>query len=123
MAFTKWAVLLTLVAAPMLSAQQPANSGSVEIRNGFFTGAEFLDMSASEQSLYAPGLVDGILLAPLFGAPKNNLLRIEQCITGMTNMQVAALLTAHLKAHPEEWHRHAHAAMYRALKERCPQLP
>jgi hypothetical protein len=39
----------------------------------------------------------------------------------MTDQEVAAILTTHLRGKPEIWHQGAHVAMYQALIARCPQ--
>jgi hypothetical protein len=93
----------------------------VAIHNGFGTGEQYLNMSEPEQRAYAAGTINGILLAPLFGAPKKNLRRIENCVTGMTDSQVAAILTKYLRDNPSRWHETTHTSMYSALMESCPK--
>lgn len=107
-------ILLTLVSGLALSQV-------VEIHNGFGTGEEYLEMSLKEQRTYAMGLVNGMLLAPMFGAPKTRMLRLEQCITGMTDTQVAAILSKYLRDNPSRWHETPHTSMYAALIDSCPK--
>jgi hypothetical protein len=92
----------------------------VLIQNGFGTGEEYLKMSPLEQRAYAMGIVNGMLLAPLFGAPKDRMFRFESCVTGMTDSQVAAILTKYLRDNPGRWHETPHAPMYTALMKACP---
>ncbi len=93
----------------------------ITIRSGFDSGEGYLQMSQSEQRAYAIGVVNGMLLAPLFGAPKNKMLQIENCLGGMSDSQVAAILAKYLRNNPGRWHETPHAPMYTALLESCPK--
>ena len=116
-------VLASIVLAATSAAAhwQGRSVDPVTIHNGFLTGTEYLALPEEGRWFYAAGLVDGILLAPLLGAPQANLVGVETCVTGMDNHQAAAILTAHLRMRPEIWHTSAHTAMYAALVERCPK--
>lgn len=94
---------------------------SVTVHNGFVTGQEFLDGSTQMRRYYAAGLIDGMLLAPLFGASKDDLKWVEACVVNMTDTQVAAILEKELRDHPERWHESAHVIMFAALRSRCPK--
>lgn len=81
-----------------------------------------LALSSAGKDSYAAGLIDGMSLAPMFDAKATGRLdKIAQCLTGMSDTQVAAILTAHLRSKPESWHFGANHAMYQALVERCPK--
>jgi hypothetical protein len=67
------------------------------------------------------GLVDGMLLAPFFGARPANMSRLHACVVGMDDEQLTAILSEHLKAHPEQWHQSVHVMLFTALSERCPR--
>lgn len=71
------------------------------------------------QRSYVAGALDGMFLAPLFGAPKAKLEWIENCTVGMTDAQIAAMVSKYLTDHPETWHQQAHIAVYAALKAPC----
>lgn len=64
-------------------------------------------------------LLDGSLLAPLFGASKANVLWLENCAEDMSNQQIAAILDRELTERPEMWHEGAHTTFYRAMLRRC----
>jgi hypothetical protein len=108
---------------------------AVAIHEGFYTGQAFRDSSEGQQNDYAAGLVDGMLLAPLFGAPKRPDFKpkemaptspaewLENCIQGMTNGQVVAILSKYLVDHPERRHQPAGPILFAALAETCPQPP
>jgi hypothetical protein len=44
-------------------------SGGVWIHNGFYKGRDSRQLSDGERRAYAAGIVDGMLLAPMLGAP------------------------------------------------------
>jgi len=115
MRFVSVLVLLSLCASPLVGlAADPEN-----IRSGFSTGEKYLNMTGAQKRYFAMGVVNGMLLAPLFGAPKENMATVEGCISGMTDSQVAAILTEYLKKHPEQWNETPHVPMYKALMEAC----
>jgi len=91
------------------------------IHNGFSTGEQFLNMPEAEKLAFSMGTVNGMLLAPLFGAPKERMLWIETCVLGMTDSQVTAIFEKYLRDNPSRWHQTPHAPMYSALKQACPK--
>ncbi len=91
----------------------------VLIHNGFITGNTFRAFDQVSKNVYVTGLVDGILLAPLYGAPKKNLEKIEKCTVGMTGQQIVAILEKYLRGNPERWHHGMHVISYSALGEAC----
>lgn len=93
---------------------------TVAIQSGFLTGEAYLNSSDSRQRAYAMGLVDGLFISPLFGAPKAEVRPYEKCVVGMSDRQVAAILTKYLREHPGRWHESAHVAFFAALKGTCP---
>ncbi len=78
--------------------------------------------STLERRAYATGVVDGMFLSPLFGAPKDGMAWFESCVEGMTDEQVAQILYKSVKENPADWHRSVHTEMYRALKKGCPAV-
>jgi hypothetical protein len=109
------AIVISAASVVATNQDQP-----VEVHNGFLTGRQFLDLPAGRMRAYAAGLVDGVFLAPLYGAPKARVARLEACVEGMTDTQVSAIISQHLKARPETWHQHAHTSFFRAMLDRCP---
>ena len=111
-----YCLVLFLVAVSLGNPQS-----SVHIHNGFLTGQEYLDFDARTQQGYAMGVVDGMLLAPMFGAPSDaaKLKSLANCIEGMSNAQVKAIIDKFLKDHPERWNDPMHAVTYTAMMEAC----
>lgn len=116
MRFLSSLVLLLITAGPLAGFSSAAQDN---IRSGFSTGEKYLSMTAAQKRYYSMGVVNGMLLAPLFGAPKENMAGLESCISGMTDNQVAAILTDYLDKHPAQWNETPHVSMYKALMEAC----
>lgn len=91
----------------------------VLIHQGFLNGNDYLGMSDIRQRTYAMGIVEGIMLSPWFGAPRSELGWFENCIEGMNDIQVAAIISKYLENHPGEWHKPLHFLTYRTMREAC----
>lgn len=108
--------------------QNPAKASSgrsnenevVIIHTGFITGQKFRDLSELQKRSYAAGMLDGMLLAPLFGAAKERTGWFEACVTGMSDEQLAAILSKYLSDNPTRWHESVHLLFYSALHSTCP---
>ena len=112
----------SIVLAVMLALSVPAWAARpVTIHEGFLlTGQGYLGLSEVEKSAYAMGIIDGMLLAPLFGAPDDGKVsKLGRCATGMTNEQVAAIIAKLIKEHPEEWHMPIHLQVFKKLHSIC----
>ena len=90
----------------------------VLIHNGFGTGQDYIKMTQSQKRVYAMGAINGILLAPIFGAPKEKLQWFESYIENMTDEQIAAILSKYLQDNPGMWHDGLHILMFSAIKVR-----
>jgi hypothetical protein len=112
------ATLLFLIACPMDALPQ----GQVRLHRGSMTAREFLDMPQGARKFYVMGLMDGLFLAPMFGAPANNKWRIaiQTCVEGKQVAQLVAIIEKYIKEHPEYWHADAHFEAYNALSRACP---
>ena len=77
------------------------------------------DRSDLEQRAYAMGAINGMLIAPMFEAPKGPLRWLETCAEHMTDDQVAAIIRQHLVDHPERWYQGLHIESWVAMKNAC----
>jgi hypothetical protein len=107
-----------LLVFPALSQQ------GIRVKNGFLTANEFMHMNGQSQSDYSMGVVDGMLLAPLFGAPREwnegeKIGPLGDCITGMSSGQVAAIISNFVRDHPERWNEPMHTAAFTAMTRAC----
>jgi hypothetical protein len=98
----------------------------IHVHNGFLKAEEYVHMNDGRQRDYAMGIVDGMLLAPLFGAPTawrdgQKIGAFGNCITGMTDTQVAAIISKFVRDHPERWNDPLNAVAFTAMTQACSQ--
>jgi len=113
---TKKALLVSIAIAAALTALA-ANRDLVMIHNGFGTGQGYVEMSDAQKKAYAAGMVNGMLMAPLFGASKDEMKWLEAYLENMTDQQVAAIITKYLNDNPGRWHEGLHVLSFVAIKE------
>lgn len=106
--------LALLMASPVMAQDQP-----VFIHQGFVTGQDFHSYGAAQQRQYVMGVVDGMFLAPLYGAPRPRMEWLGKCVTGMSDEQVQVISARYLDEHPERWTQYMHLIVFSALKETC----
>ena len=91
----------------------------VTIHDGFLTAKDFRELPQARKVSYVTGVLDGMLLAPFFGAPKNRLEWFESCVVGMDDEQVTAILSRFVAENPARWHQRVHTQFYAAMREAC----
>ena len=111
--------LFVLLLAVFTGQSFATEDGSVLIQNGFIKGNDFRVLGSASKNMYSMGLVDGILLSPLYGSPNSKLRNFESCTTGMNGSQLSAIFDKYLVSHPERWHQSMHTLAFVALKEAC----
>jgi hypothetical protein len=70
--------------------------------------------------MYAVGLVDGMLTAPIFEASKKQTQWLEQCVVSMSNEQVGAIFDKFLRDNPGRWQEQMNILGWVAMKSACP---
>jgi len=105
-------LLIFLVAITLFAA-----GDYIYLHNGFGNGQTYIEMSASEKRAYAMGAINGMIIAPIFGAPRDKMEWFEAYVENMTDEQVAAILTKYLQDNPGRWHYGLNILMYEAIKE------
>src|SRR6266849_1932806 len=117
----RWSLLVFLL---LIASNQAASDERALVHEGFLKAEDYLELEPKGQAIYVMGLVDGMYLAPVFDAPNEGkyLASLQTCIKGMTNTQVAAIITKFAKEHPEKWHMGTNVLAYQALRqpEVCP---
>jgi hypothetical protein len=88
---------------------------NVFIHNGFLKGNDYMQLDRDDKTKYCMGLLDGILLSPLFGASRSKFAWLESHIEEITNYQMVAIIDKFMQAHPERWHESMHTLGYSAL--------
>ncbi len=116
-------VRITILAMLLLaSAIDAIPQGQVKLHRGTITAKEYLDMAPGAQKSYVIGLMDGLFLAPMFGAPADNKWRIaiQACVEGRSVSQLMSIIGKYIKDNPQYWQTDAHFQAYNALSRACP---
>jgi hypothetical protein len=105
------------------SLQEIRDNGLVVIDPGYLKGSEFVQLAWQAQQHYLDGIVDGIRLAPFFGAydqtyPDSKLRTLLYCIATWGNDR-KAVVDDYVLAHPEKHKHSAHILVNVALLESC----
>jgi hypothetical protein len=112
--------LLPLVAlVAFIITVYPANQHTVKISPGFFTGKDYLDMTDTEKRAYVTGEVNGMLVAPFFGAPEENLSWLKTCSGRMSDEQLATVLTRFIREQPNQTQLNLNVLTFNALRDAC----
>ena len=96
-----------------------ANQQTVKISPGFFSGKDYLDMSDTEKRAYVTGEINGMLVAPFFGAPEENLNWLKTCSTKMSDEDLAAILSRFIRDQPDQMQTNLNVVTFNALREAC----
>lgn len=95
-----------------------ANQQTVKISPGFFTGKDYLDMTDTEKRAYVTGSINGMLVAPFFGAPEENLNWLRTCTTKMSDEQLAEIVTRFVRDQPNQ-QANLNVLTFGAIREAC----
>ena len=107
-------LLLTFIAFLNIYSQQ-----TVKISPGFFSGKDYLDMSDTEKRAYVTGEINGMLVAPFFGAPEENLNWLKTCTGKMSDDQLAGILTRFIRDQPNNLDANLNVVTFNAIREAC----
>lgn len=110
-------VALIIGFSGVAAANQPS---PIEFHHGYMTGNTYRDMSANAQQGYVIGVIDGMFVAPFFGAKLGARSWLGLCIeSGMRTDQLKAIIDKYLDEHPDEWDQDMAAVAYSALVPVC----
>jgi len=98
-----------------------ANQQTVKISPGFFSGKDYLDMSDTEKRAYVTGEINGMLVAPFFGAPEENLSWLKTCSARKSDEELAAILSRFIRDQPAQMQTNLNVVTFNALREACKQ--
>ena len=93
----------------------------VSISRGFFTGSEYLDMTETERRAYATGAINGMLVAPLLGAPQERVDWLKKCTANLADTDTAEILTRYIKSQPGQLSASLNVITFNALRDACPK--
>jgi hypothetical protein len=91
---------------------------TVKISPGFFTAKDYLDMSDTEKRAYVTGQMNGMLVAPFFGAPEENLGWLKTCSGKMSDEQLASIVT-HYVTEQTNQQQNLNVVTFTALRDAC----
>src|ERR1043165_5770032 len=111
-------LVLTFIAFLNIYSQQ-----TVKIRPGFFSGKDYLDMSDTEKRAYVTGEINGMLVAPFFGAPEENLSWLKTCTTKMSDEELASILTKFINEQHDQMQTNLNVVTFTAVREACRKVP
>ena len=109
--------LLLLIALAFVTVS--ANQQTVKISPGFFSGKDHLEMSDTEKRAYVTGEVNGMLVAPFFGAPEENVAWLKTCSAKMSDEDLAAILSRFIREQPSQMQTNLNVVTFNALREAC----
>ena len=110
--------LIALIAFITIHAGQQ----TVKISPGFFTAKDYLEMTDTERRAYATGGINGMLVAPLFGAPEENLSWLKTCSAKMSDEQIATILTRYIRDQPNQLEVNLNVVTFNAMRDACRKL-
>ena len=113
--------MLLPLAALLLFVTVYANQQKVSIGPGYFTGKDYLDMSDTERRAYATGAINGMLVAPFFGAPNDNLGWLKTCTAKLADEDIAAVLTRYIRDNEDQWNYNLNVVTFNAIRNACPK--
>ena len=96
-----------------------ANQQKVKISPGFFIAKDYLDMSDTERRAYVTGEINGMLVAPFFGAPEENLNWLKTCSGKMSDEQLADILARFIRDQPNQMQSNLNVVTFTALRDAC----
>ncbi|HJU93521.1 MAG TPA: hypothetical protein VJ656_11355 [Pyrinomonadaceae bacterium] len=107
--------LIALVAVVSVYGSQQ----KVAISAGFFSGKDYLEMTETERRAHVTGAINGMLVAPFFGAPSENLNWLKTCTGKLSDEQLAVVLANYIKDQPSNLHLQLNVVTFSALRETC----
>jgi hypothetical protein len=117
----KQLLLLAAFVALFLIANVDANQQKVSIGPGFFTGKEYLEMSDNERRAYATGAINGMLVAPFFGAPEENMNWLKTCTVKLSDEELAGILTRYIHDNESQSNYNLNVLTFNAIRNACPK--
>ena len=100
-----------------------ANQQTVSVSGGFFTGKDYLEMTDTERRAYVTGAINGMLVAPFFGAPQENLNWLKTCTGKMSDEQLASVLASYVHDQPSNMQANLNVVTFNAIQQTCRKKP
>jgi hypothetical protein len=110
-------VLTILMCIDTFASQQ-----RVTISRGFFTGKDYFDMSDTEKRAYVTGAINGMLVAPFFGAPEERVTWLKTCTSKLSDEQTASILSNYIGSDSSQLNLSLNVVTFNALKDACDKM-
>jgi len=114
-------LLLAAFLAAVVTLAVYANQQRVNIGPGFFTGKDYLEMTDNERRAYATGAINGMLVAPLLGAPEDNVAWLKTCTLKMSDEDIAGILSHYVRDNENQWSYNLNVVTFNAMRNACPK--
>ena len=114
------AALLAVVTVYAADHSKHSNQRPVSIAPGFFTGRDYLEMSDNEHRAYATGAMNGMLVAPFFGAPDENVNWLKTCTAKLSDEEIAELVTKYVREQ-NQLNYNLNVLTFNAMRDACPK--
>ncbi len=114
-----WILAALLAAALALRPALAEGEAGPRIHGGYVTGFQYWDMPGLQKKAYVAGLLDGMLLAPAFGAREPAMRWFLDCTEAIGVIKIRAALIDYIKSHDETLDNKNAAKMYRAIRHAC----
>jgi len=111
-------ILLTL----LMCIDSYASQQTVVISPGFFTGKDYFEMSDTEKRAYVTGAINGMLVAPFFGAPEERVSWLKNCTAKMSDEQTASILSNYIGNDSNQLKMSLNVVTFNALKGACDKI-
>jgi len=96
---------LFVVAVQGQTGDKKTMQRTIKAPSHFFTAEQFLDLSETDRVVYVQGLMDGFFASAMFGASDEPVAGLNSCVEHMDGRQISAIITKHVKDHPESWNQ------------------
>ena len=106
--------LIALIAAINVYPSQQ----TVKISPGIFTAKDYLEMTDTEKRAYITGQINGMLVAPFFGAPEGNMGWLKTCSSKMSDEELASILTRYIRDQPNQ-QQNLNVVTFASLRQAC----
>jgi len=113
---------LILILTLLMCIDSYASQQTVTISPGFFTGKDYFEMSETEKRAYVTGSINGMLVAPFFGAPEDRLTWLKTCTTKMSDEQLASIVSNYITNDSKQLNMNLNVVTFNALKDACDKM-
>lgn len=112
--------LLPLAALLAVITVYASDQKTVSIAPGYFTGRDYLEMTDNERRAYATGAINGMLVAPFFGAPDENVNWLKTCTAKLSDEDIAEILTKYIREQ-NQLNYNLNVLTFNAMRNACPK--